>query len=250
MTIQRNNWSMYDNYISFSRLYKGLHEEFTFKGASADTHRYVRSNDSRLPDNGFVLGKNGIIKHIPMERGNTIVEISYVAHLRSETKRLKARGRTVGVGRARFSYPLLLSSLLSSFNLRLYILSLFLWYIYIYICTYIPLSLSPIFPSMRAVSRKGASIICKRIRNAWNVVCFVDFELATHILSVSKHANALVLPTPTCICTRPRMKGVSGRPRNPLSERIVCRVLVCRRFAQASVFSFLGSIPFLSIFYS
>lgn len=25
--------------ISFCRLYKGLHEEFAFKGASADTHR-------------------------------------------------------------------------------------------------------------------------------------------------------------------------------------------------------------------
>lgn len=147
------NRSMYDNYISFSRLYKGLHEEFTFKGASADTHRYVRSNDSRLPDNGFVLGKNGIIKHIPMERGNTIVEISYVAHLRSETKRLKARGRTVGVGRARFSYPLLLSSLLSSFNLRLYILSLFLWYIYIYIYVLI-------FPSLSLQSFR----LCARCR--------------------------------------------------------------------------------------
>lgn len=60
------------------------------------------------------------------------MEISYVAHLRSETKRLKARGRTLGVGRARFSYPLLLSSLLSSFNLRLYILSLFSFNIYLY----------------------------------------------------------------------------------------------------------------------
>lgn len=149
------NRSMYDNYISFSRLYKGLHEEFTFKGASADTHRYVRSNDSRLPDNGFVLGKNGIIKHIPMERGNTIVEISYVAHLRSETKRLKARGRTVGVGRARFSYPLLLSSLLSSFNLRLYILSLFLWYIYIYVLIFPSLSLSNLSVYARGVAQRS-----------------------------------------------------------------------------------------------
>lgn len=100
------------------------------------------------------------------------MEISYVAHLRSETKRLKARGRTLGVGRARFSYPLLLSSLLSSFNLRLYILSLSLPLIYTYILLSLSLSLeAPIFPSMRAVSRKGASIICKRIRNAWNVVC-------------------------------------------------------------------------------
>lgn len=94
------------------------------------------------------------------------MEISYVAHLRSETKRLKARGRTLGVGRARFSYPLLLSSLLSSFNLRLYILSLSSFNIYLYSFS-LSLSLSaPIFPSMRAVSRKGASIICKRIRNA------------------------------------------------------------------------------------
>lgn len=93
------------------------------------------------------------------------MEISYVAHLRSETKRLKARGRTLGVGRARFSYPLLLSSLLSSFNLRLYILSLSFFNIYLYSSLSLSLE-APIFPSMRAVSRKGASIICKRIRNA------------------------------------------------------------------------------------
>lgn len=55
----RRNQSLSSNncYIPFSRLYKGLHEEFAFKGASADTHRYVATR-SKLPDS--FCRENGI----------------------------------------------------------------------------------------------------------------------------------------------------------------------------------------------